>query len=511
MRGAGDIVIGSGPSGVAAASALLARGRQVKMLDGGAALSGADDARRMALAGRDPGLWTAEDREGWQEPQRAAPQGQVRRYGSDFGMLAAAETFEEDGGVALRASHAVGGLTNLWGSAVMPYSPHDMADWPVSPEEMAPHYRAVAELLPIAGRADSLERIAPALAMAGRVPLPPSPQAAALLARLDARAEALARIGVTVGQSRQAVAGGCRKCGQCLHGCPWDLIWKAGQALPGLMAQPGFGYRAGAVVRHVAEEGGGVTVTLSSGEVIEGERLFIGAGVLETARLMLASFPGIGEVTLRDSQQAFLPMLHCWRAPSRPDRARLHTLAQVFAEIDAPEVSPRLVHAQVYSWNEFYLPDLLASYGRLPFAGLVFGALSLRLVVAQVFLHSDHSARIRLRLGGSGKLVAVAEANPDTGAVMGRALGRAAAAFRLGGLVPLTFAARHGAAGASFHLGASFPMAEAPDAAASDLLGRPAGLGRVHLIDASTLPAIPATTITFGVMAHAHRIAALVP
>jgi choline dehydrogenase-like flavoprotein len=40
----------------------------------------------------------------------------------------------------------------------------------------------------------------------------------------------------------------------------------------------------------------------------------------------------------------------------------------------------------------------------------------------------------------------------------------------------------------------------------SDVLGRPQGWTRVHTVDASVLPAVPATTITFSVMANAHRI-----
>ena len=39
-----------------------------------------------------------------------------------------------------------------------------------------------------------------------------------------------------------------------------------------------------------------------------------------------------------------------------------------------------------------------------------------------------------------------------------------------------------------------------------DPLGRPQGWSRVHAVDASVLPSVPATTITFSVMANAHRI-----
>jgi hypothetical protein len=60
--------------------------------------------------------------------------------------------------------------------------------------------------------------------------------------------------------------------------------------------------------------------------------------------------------------------------------------------------------------------------------------------------------------------------------------------------------------GRSFHSGGSFPMREKPGAFESDCLGRPHGWTRVHAVDATVLPSVPATTITFSVMANAHRI-----
>jgi choline dehydrogenase-like flavoprotein len=54
-------------------------------------------------------------------------------------------------------------------------------------------------------------------------------------------------------------------------------------------------------------------------------------------------------------------------------------------------------------------------------------------------------------------------------------------------------------------------MAANPAPGQSDRLARPHGMSRLHLIDASSLPAIPATTITLSVMANAHRIASLAP
>ncbi len=60
--------------------------------------------------------------------------------------------------------------------------------------------------------------------------------------------------------------------------------------------------------------------------------------------------------------------------------------------------------------------------------------------------------------------------------------------------------------GRSFHIGGSFPMGGAETPFHSDSMGRPAGLKRVHLVDPSTFPAVPATTITYSIMANSDRI-----
>jgi len=76
---------------------------------------------------------------------------------------------------------------------------------------------------------------------------------------------------------------------------------------------------------------------------------------------------------------------------------------------------------------------------------------------------------------------------------------------RLGGMVvpPMLQVPRPGR---GFHSGGSLPMRTTPGKFESDVLGRPHGWSRVHVVDASVLPSIPATTITFSVMANAHRI-----
>ena len=489
-----DIVIGSGPSGLAVALARLARGSEVIVLDGGKSLD-------------EPAVGDVPARAEWMAPQFETRTGQVRRYGSDFGMEPPEETFAGGDAIGLRSSRAVGGLSNLWGAAVLPWRQVDVEGWPVPFDAFVPSWRALAEHVPLAAAHDDLSALFPNGVGTGSEAIAPGPQIAELLRRLGVNADRLGRLSTVAGVARVAVAPGCRQCGLCLHGCPWGLIWSARRTLAGLVRDGRIAHRPGAIVRALSEDAEGATAHLADGTAVHGDRVFVAAGVLETARLLMASEHGPPALTLRESQFAFLPMLHRWRAARRPDREPLNTLPQAFVEIADAALSPHSFHAQLYGWNEFYARDLRANYGRrLPFAGPLLDALARRLIVAQLFLHSNDCGSIALRLAPDGRLAPEVQRNPGTATVLAGAIGRLAASMRLGGLQPLRFAARLSEPGASFHVGASLPMRTQPGARESDTLGRPAGARRIHVVDASVLPAVPATTITWGVMGNAHRI-----
>ncbi|MBL9059761.1 MAG: hypothetical protein JNK88_07040, partial [Mangrovicoccus sp.] len=365
-----DIVVGSGPAGVAAARALLARGRCVILLDGGAVLEAERRAVRDRLAAIPPDRWDPAERRAYIDAQRGGTPGQVRRFGSDFAMEPAAVTFAEAGPVALRASRAVGGLSNLWGTAVLPFAAGDMRGWPVTADDLAPHYRSVLDFLPVSGRRDALSTRFAAGLPDDPVPVAPSVQAARLLDRFDRAAPALARLRMAAGMARQAVAPGCRRCGLCLAGCPWGLMWTAAGEAATLAARPRVDYRPGHVVRALSEGSEGAICHLADGTNLLGERVFLAAGVLESARILLASGLAGDELTLREARHAFLPALERWPHRTRPDRGPLTTLPQAFLELDDPAISPFGVHGQVYTWNDEYARDLTASYGaRLPGSG----------------------------------------------------------------------------------------------------------------------------------------------
>lgn len=132
-----------------------------------------------------------------------------------------------------------------------------------------------------------------------------------------------------------------------------------------------------------------------------------------------------------------------------------------------------------------------------------------RILIAQGYLHSDDSPKIEMTLRRNGDddfLQADAAPNPETRRTVRRVLAQFRRQARRLGAIPLAPMLQLMQPGAGFHTGGAFPMRAQPGEFDTDTLGRPRGWSRVHAVDASVLPSVPATTITFPVMANAHRI-----
>jgi choline dehydrogenase-like flavoprotein len=303
-----------------------------------------------------------------------------------------------------------------------------------------------------------------------------------------------------------------------MYGCPYGFIFNSEQTLRDLARNPRFTYRPDAVVTRLQELDGRAGVSgyhriTREPFTLPAERVYLATGVVATARIVLHSL-GIYDqpVRLKDSQYFLFPLLRA-RGGGDVRRETLHTLSQLFIEIFDPEITARSVHLQVYSYS-----DLIGQAVRQPFgpaAPLLDGlarAMEKRLLVVQGYLHSDHSSKIvlRLRKGDPDRLLLEAELNPEVRPMIRRVLGKLRRHSRHFGAWPLGPMLQIAEPGRGFHNGGSFPMRRQPGALETDTLGRLPGWRRIHIVDASVLPDVPATQITFSVMANAHRIGSAV-
>jgi choline dehydrogenase-like flavoprotein len=439
-------------------------------------------------------------------------------YGSSFPYREPVQLPIRDDGVGGKPSYARGGLSNVWGASVMPFRAAEMAGWPITREELEPHYRAVARLIPYVATSDGLEAEFP-LYHEAPLALQPSSQASAFLRDLEAGRMDLSARGITFGRSRLAVQArsnghpGCVYCAQCLYGCPFGYIFNSSTTLEQLRTHRRFTYRGDAVVRSIADDGSGVKLHgVDTGHgaafTMATERAFLACGIFSTARILLTSLGASGKtIQAVDNCYFLLPVL---RYHSEPEATRepLHTLAQVFVEVLDPAIGPHGAHLQVYTYNDLFRAQFrnMLGPGRRLFGAIADRTMLGRLLLIQGYLHSDLSAGIEITLRDDGTLVLSAKPNPGTRPALEALKRKLWSERRTMRAVPLNPAMRVGSPGRGFHTGGTFPMRTNPGPFETDRLGRPHGMSRVHLVDASVFPTLPATTITLSVMANAHRI-----
>jgi len=509
------------------ASALLEAGHEVTLIDVGRALPAPAARAAKALAQKDVDRWTRAEIDA-ARGATVTSDGIPRHlsFGSDYAYANDDELGIVQQDCHCTVSHAKGGFSAIWGGSVLPNRAEDFETWPVTLPEMVPHYKAVGEIMGIAAAKDD-----PLLGWfphyAEPLPAPRrSAQAEHVRGTSERHAEKLARRGMRVGGSRLALrtrpdgeGRQCRNVGLCLTGCPFSAIYSTDQTLERLMKDAKFRYVGGHKAERLEEGADGVTIVATRVEdgtkaVFSAERVYLGCGALASAMLMAASLPG-ASLSLPVVYQPYvmIPLLLLKNFPGAPTE-RLHTLNQLNIELEDEKISAHPLHLQLYTFNHFIEERLDRILRFFPFVRGFLRRLTLgRVVTLQGYAHGDAAAPIRVEFAKTpqGGVTASLKGPSDDARLSSlasaivRKLARSSREF---GMAPIPFMRILGTPGAGSHFGSIFPMRERPDAFETDRLGRLPGHPRIHLIDGAVLTTIPAATITYTIMANAHRIGA---
>ncbi len=307
----------------------------------------------------------------------------------------------------------------------------------------------------------------------------------------------------------------CEYCGLCVYGCPYDIDYCSSQTLRQLLEHDNFTYIPDTVVKRVNEKSGFVEViaesyTNRSSIVYNCSRVYLACGFLNTAKIILESMEAYDQpLTVKDCLYFLIPLLR-YKGAKNIMNTELHTLPHIFLEVLDKSLSEQFIHMQVYGYNELYLTAIGQKLGGLyklasPFMGFILD----RLFTIQGFLHSDISPNISIRLISKDQpyLVCESETNHIGKTVVKGLVKKLFKNRKYLKAIPISKALQISKPGRSFHTGGTFPMRNSPVSFESDIYGRPYGLNRIHLVDSSVFPSIPATTITLTLMANAYRIA----
>ncbi len=517
-------VVGSGPSGISCAFALVGKGHEVTLLDAGVELESNRQAAVNELRRQDFEHWNAGTIEQFKARTDSGIRGIPMKYlyGSDFPFQKIDEFVPVSAqNVDCLPTLAKAGFSNIWGANVLPYRAEDIGDWPVSVEELAPHYQAVFEFMDLAASEDDLAPLLPLYTKRFQT-LEDCAQTKSFLNDLNRSKGNLNSHGIQFGHSRLAVraltnshGSGCVYCGLCMYGCPYGLIYNSSASLERLKTKPNFHYQKDMVVEKLKESSAEVSIFArsridKSNISFKASRVYLACGPLSTTRILLESLEAFNvPLTLKDSQYFLLPALR-YQGVRDVENERLHTLSQVYLELLDSDLGEHLVHLQFYMYNDLYVKAIRKLIG--PAYAVVRRLMNVvvgRLLVIQGYLHSKYSSTISISLESSSqrRLVLSANSNPRTREIMNKIVKKLVRNRRYLRMVPLGPLLQLAKAGRGYHTGGSFPMSANPSRFQSDRWGRPQGFKLVHAVDSTVFPSIPATTITLTSMANAHRIA----
>jgi choline dehydrogenase-like flavoprotein len=409
-------------------------------------------------------------------------------------------------------SHAKGGFANAWGAGVYRFTNRDLAGFPIRADDLKPFYDMLTAKIGISGTNDDLEPyfvrddfLQPALQL--------SPFFAEFLAAYERSSQVFKKERVLVGRPRLAVLTKPHDGRSAYNYDNLEFFRPHNPAIytPAYtideMARSGLiAYQSGRLVLRYRETADAIEVTarnLQSGqeEVWRGKRLCLGAGTLNTARIVLASNEDHeARLPILDNPMACIPFFKLARIGEAVTKADT-SIAQLNLVAEDDEIGEP-VQATIYgaagplrSDVLFNLP--LALRGNLVLARHLTAASGLLML----FYPREPMPDRYLRLLPSGEIEV--EFGPAESHEIERRIIRL---LRKIGYVSHPALIQRPGAGAGFHYAGALPMRERPGRYETDSHGLLAGTKRIYIVDGASFSRLPSKNLTFTIMANALRI-----
>ncbi len=516
------IVVGSGPSAVNAAYPLVEAGLTVRMLDVANRdatyaplipekpylelrrtdrdqhryLLG-DDAEGIAFGHVGPGAQLTPPR---QYVSRDAERLQPVRSDSFHPLMSLAE----------------GGLGQAWGAGSPPFSAADLAGFPISYDDLVPHYEAVADRIGVSGARDDLLPFLGGL-FAMQPPVEIDASGEALLKRYARYRGELQQRGLYLGRPRLAMLSKAHRGREGTRYHDMDFWSDAGKSvyrprwtLDELRASPRFSFVGRRLVKSYAEKDSEVTVEALDvdRQTIEKHRaraIVLAAGTFGTTRIVLKAQGAFGRpVPVVCNPHTYLAMLNA-NLLGQPVRDRRHSMAQlcVVHAPDGPAKSFTVGH--FYSYRSLMLFRLVKdSPLAVPESLAVMRHLSPSFGVL-ILQHEDRPTTRKHATLDEGDRLDIAY-DLDAGEQrriddIERAIARGLRTLRCFRMKTM----RPGHA-ASVHYAGTLPMSTSGAELTTDPDGRLARTRHVYVADGSVFPSLPSKGLTFTMMANADRI-----
>jgi choline dehydrogenase-like flavoprotein len=512
------LVVGSGPAGVAAASALVKSGQLVTLIDSSenlsrpAIVSPTTTLSQLRKSGALGAYLLHRDVD--HLSQRVPDNGPKYRTPLGFSVINEGQCPDKSDGIFIPGNNVRGGQSEVWGAAIPRYKDGQLSLMGLDPVEFRHHYSAVEKMIGVSSQPGQNCIVTPTNFQVPDDIL----RNIFMKSKLDkSKYESgfcieLVQNAVAISERNDRAA--CTLCGRCLWGCPTNSIWSAAFAIDDLDKHPNFKYRPNHILREIEsfdDHAVGKVIHNEEDTVFRAKKVILATGVVQSTRIVARSIGYTGKVRLHHNPVAAFLALSV-AAGGRTNGGEEFGLAQL-AWRSSLKGDCGEAFGLLYGANTIPFSSFMASIpGPFAVRSIIARFMSRRGIIGTAYLPSSFSnSGIDFR---NGQLVSVFGSTSRESKAEFRYLRSALrSSFMRSGLFLPPMAMAIANTGTDAHFAGTMPHTlnnSSRAALGTDYLGQPSGMKNIHVVDASVLPFLPAEHPTLTMMANSHRIASAI-
>jgi hypothetical protein len=389
----------------------------------------------------------------------------------------------------LSSSYAFGGLSNIWGCAVEKFHAEEFSGWPDIQKGLSYGYTRLGEKISLLSPLDLAKKDDFELDYFNQLNMRKFKD-------------------IEIKKSILAINKNlCIFCNECLYGCRHGATFNSKNYIKEQIKSKRIDYEGNIHVDLIKDgkEFSTVFGTLRNDSKVafKGKKVLICMGAINTAKLILNSFPDIKRIEIKDSQCFNMPIISKKLVGINNTKESI-ALSQ-FVIKQKKIIKNKSIHYQFYSPSLYTknLIDFKLSF--LPFK--VPKYFKERVCVIQGYLPSDLSSSVILTKVGQSVEASLAKSYSEI--YLNYSINNISRIFSRSGFFPIKSLLNIMNPFSGYHFGSSLPMSDKNldlNYASTDLYGRLKNVHNIHVLDSSILPNIPAGSYSYTVMANAIRI-----
>ena len=405
-------------------------------------------------------------------------------------------------------SHSFGGLANIWGANCLRFSQNDFKEWPISYDVLEKYYEICEKVMNVSHFDDEISekfKISKDFI---------NPSKSTLFSNFIKTFLNKKKISsdFVIGLGRVALNSKCYKCSNCFFGCDDNYVTNASDYLKKLIDEKKIEYKNHLSLKKFVHKNEFIELEFENNKDTKflTKKLFIGAGSIQTPRIVINSLNKKKDLILKESQPFYIPCFYLGK--NFKNDLEHHTLTQAHALFEKNiKYDIGKIHYEIKYDPKITKVSLKKQFGFLH--KLIPNLLMKRIFVITGFVssnYSTYSARIRKEDLG----IDVIENKNNKKKIKFEILNQLKILGNNFNFISMKYFLKLGNFGRGFHLGGSIPMLDEnkiKQMGDNDLYTKKNGEIKKHanvfIIDGTNFTNIPAGSVSLTIMANALRIA----